>query len=135
MQFVHFVSLLVYLDFHFHNYEDNADPLNADKMDTIADVTSACKTAVDILNDLLCFDMMESGILELHKQEVAVLPFLYDNIKLFSSQARGNGVDLAVSAGSIDVAMNHSNVACLYAGSWVARYSKERLLELLSNHP
>jgi hypothetical protein len=34
------------------------------------DVNSACRIALDILNDLLCFDKLESGILVLHKEEV-----------------------------------------------------------------
>ena len=92
-------------------------------LDTLSDVTAACKTAVDILNDLLSFDMLESGILELHKQQVAVLPFLVDNIKLFSTQARGEGVDLSVSAGSLDLASNSPAASFLLADSWVARYS------------
>ena len=87
----------------------------------MSDVTAACKTAVDILNDLLCFDMLESGILELHKQEIAVLPFLLDNIKLFATQAKGIGVDLTVSAGSIDLNTKNNGIAFLLAGSWVAR--------------
>jgi signal transduction histidine kinase len=90
-------------------------------MDTVSDVTAACKTAVEILNDLLCFDMLESGILELHKQEIAVLPFLYDNIQLFSTQARGIGVDLTVAAGTIDLEGHSAGIALLLADSWVAR--------------
>ena len=101
--------------------EDETDPEDADRLDTVSDVTAACKTAVDILDDLLCFDMLESGILELHKQEIAVLPFLYDNIKLFSTQAKGIGVELTVTAGSLDLDANNSDIAYLLAGSWVAR--------------
>ena len=101
---------------------EKADPSDHENIDTVSDVTAACKTAVDILNDLLCFDMLESGILELHKQQVAVLPFLVDNIKLFATQARGEGVDLSVSAGSLDLDSNSPAVTFLLAGSWVARY-------------
>lgn len=100
---------------------EKADPSDLDELDTVSDVTAACKTAVDILNDLLCFDMLESGILELHKQEIAVLPFLYENIKLFSTQARGNGVELTVSAGSLDLDEHSTGVSFMLTGSWVAR--------------
>lgn len=67
--------------------------------------------------------MLESGILELHKQEIAVLPFLYDNIQLFSTQARGIGVDLTVAPGTIDLEGHSAGIALLLADSWVARYT------------
>jgi signal transduction histidine kinase len=103
-----------------HHTTEKTDPSDLDKMDTFSDVTAACKKAVEILNDLLCFDMLESGILELHKQEIAVLPFLY-NIQLFSTQARGIGVDLTVAAGTIDIGSHSPGIALLLADSWVAR--------------
>jgi protein involved in sex pheromone biosynthesis len=58
-----------------------------DRYDTLCDVSQACRTAVDILNDLLCFDKLESGILEVHKHEVCDTYFyqsgFFGNIKHF----------------------------------------------------
>jgi hypothetical protein len=48
----------------------SADPKDADRNDILSDVNSGCRIALDILNDLLCFDKLESGILVLHKEEV-----------------------------------------------------------------
>lgn len=111
---------------------DETDPNDTERLDTLSDVTSACKTAVDILNDLLCFDMMESGILELHKQDITVFTFLYDNIKLFATQAKGNGVELTVSAEAFEAEqMTSSSCSGVGVGinpnhfnynSWILKY-------------
>ena len=67
---------------------------DSDHCETLMDVQSACRTAVEILNDLLCFDKLESGILELHKHEVHVIPFIADCVNMFASQAREAGVTI-----------------------------------------
>lgn len=64
--------------------------------ETLLDVQSACRIAVEILNDLLCFDKLESGILVLHKHEVPAVPFITDCVNMFASQAREGGVTLSV---------------------------------------
>ena len=48
----------------------------------------SCMAAVDILNDLLCYEKLESGILELHKEYIVIQPFLRDCVSMFSVQAR-----------------------------------------------
>ena len=63
--------------------------------ETLLDVQTACRIAVEILNDLLCFDKLESGILELHKHEVPVNSFIADCVSMFGSQAREAGVTIA----------------------------------------
>jgi signal transduction histidine kinase/CheY-like chemotaxis protein len=67
---------------------------DSDHCETLMDVQSACRTAVEILNDLLCFDKLESGILEMHKHEVPVIPFIADCVNMFASQAREAGVTI-----------------------------------------
>ena len=62
--------------------------------ETLLDVQTACRIAVEILNDLLCFDKLESGILELHKHEVPVNSFISDCVNMFGSQAREAGVTI-----------------------------------------
>ena len=44
--------------------------------------------AVQILNDLLSFEKLEGGILDLHAQEVPVLRFLTETLRQFSGQVR-----------------------------------------------
>jgi signal transduction histidine kinase len=76
-----------------HNSED---PKDADRNDILSDANSACRTALDILNDLLCFDKLENGVLVLHRQEEPVLSFIFDCVAMFSSQARECGVNLSI---------------------------------------
>jgi signal transduction histidine kinase len=79
-----------------------ADWRDVDISETLLDVQSACRIAVEILNDLLCFDKLESGILELHKHEVPVVPFITDCVDMFASQAREGGVALSVISCTAD---------------------------------
>ena len=74
----------------------SSDPKDADRYDTLRDVNLSCKAALDILNDLLCFDKLESGILQLHKEEISVLPFITASISLFTVQARENDISMSI---------------------------------------
>lgn len=75
----------------------STDALNKKRYDTIRDVSLSCKAAVSILNDLLCHDSLESGRLELHKETVAVLPFLLECLSPFSAESQERGVKLSFS--------------------------------------
>ena len=70
-----------------------------DRCETLLEVRSACRTAVEILNDLLCFDKLESGILELHKHDVAVIPFIENCANMFASQAKEAGITILMHMG------------------------------------
>ena len=72
------------------------DPRDIERYDTLCDVNMSCTTAVSILDDLLCYEKLDSGILELHKEEVIIAPFLGDCISMFSAQARECGVIMSV---------------------------------------
>lgn len=72
------------------------DIKDVERCDVLMDVQSACRTSVEILNDLLCFDKLESGILEMHPQDVKVKPFIADCIGMFNSQAKEAGVTMTV---------------------------------------
>ena len=74
--------------------EASTDDKDLEHCETLLDVQSACRIAVEILNDLLCFDKLESGILEVHKHEVPVIPFIADCVNMFASQAREAGVTI-----------------------------------------
>jgi signal transduction histidine kinase len=69
---------------------------DAGRYDILCDVNLSCMAAVDILNDLLCYEKLESGILELHKENITVEPFLNECVSMFSSQARESNVSLVV---------------------------------------
>jgi signal transduction histidine kinase len=50
--------------------------------------------AVNILNDLLCYEKLESGVFELEKELSPTLAFLEKSLELFSIQAKQKGIDL-----------------------------------------
>ena len=82
--------------------KESEDPKDADRYDTLRDVNLSCKAAVDILNDLLCFDKLESGILELHKQETNVIPFVTECVAMFAAQARANDIKIRFINSEVD---------------------------------
>jgi two-component system, cell cycle sensor histidine kinase PleC len=92
------------------------DPKDMERYDTLCDVNMSCTAAVDILNDLLCYEKLESGILELHKEEIVVAAYLKDRISMFSAQARECGVtmtmvtDVAGSRRDIEANTNEGNM-------------------------
>ena len=75
---------------------DDTSARDRDRYDTVKDIQSSCLTAIDILNDLLCFDKLESGILDLHKTDEKVVPFLTACLGMFSAQAKECGVRLTL---------------------------------------
>ena len=77
--------------------QSSNDPKDTDRREILADVNVACRTTLDILNDLLCFDKMESGILVLHRNEVPALSFISDCVSMFSAQAREGDVTMSYS--------------------------------------
>jgi two-component system, sensor histidine kinase len=78
------------------------DPKDIERYETLCDVNMSCTAAVDILNNLLCYEKLESGILELHKEIVIVEPFLKDCVTMFSAQARECGVTMTMVTDSAD---------------------------------
>ena len=57
-----------------------------EQFDTLQDIQKSCTAALDILNDLLCFNKIESGVLELHKEQVNVVGFVRESVALFNMQ-------------------------------------------------
>ena len=79
------------------------DPRDIERYDTLCDVNMSCMAAVDILNDLLCYEKLDSGILELHKEDVIVLPFITQCVSMFSVQAKECGVKMFVLPAAANV--------------------------------
>ena len=79
--------------------EGKTDYKGGDHFEILSDVKAACRTAVQILDDLLCFDKLENGMLKMHKHEVPVMPFITDCVSMFTSQAKEAGVTLSLLFG------------------------------------
>lgn len=71
-------------------------PNDAPVTQTLMDVEVACSSAVDILNDMLSFDKLESGALVLHKKNIKVVTFITECVKLFSIQCRQKNIELKI---------------------------------------
>ena len=71
---------------------------DAERYDTLCDVNMSCTAAVSILNDLLCYEKLESGRMQLHKETVTINPFLDNCMLLFSAQAQECGVSIDLAS-------------------------------------
>jgi signal transduction histidine kinase/ActR/RegA family two-component response regulator len=122
--------------------EKSTDTKDVEHCDTLEDVKSACGIAVEILNDLLCFDKLESGILEMHKHDVPAVSFIADCVNMFASQAREAGVKIYnISNGTTEAQQaldpkSHSTATCLLESDTVFmdKFKMDQVLRnLISN--
>ena len=56
------------------------------RVETVKDIKESCDIAINILNELLMFDKLESGILKLELKKVSPWTFVNDVIKPFFVQ-------------------------------------------------
>ena len=77
--------------------EDTKEPVEVERRETLVETQSACGAALDILNELLLFDKLETGALVLHKQSVPVSELVEDSVKIFTAQAREKNVELSIT--------------------------------------
>ena len=77
--------------------EDTQEPAEVERKETLVETQSACGAALDILNELLLFDKLESGALVLNKLNVPVPELVEDSIKMFSVQTREKSIELVIS--------------------------------------
>ena len=88
--------------------EDTQVPIEIERKETLVETQSACGAALDILNELLLFDKLETGALVLHKQSVPVTELVEDSVRMFSAQAREKSIELSIT--NNDEAMLESSV-------------------------
>ena len=72
-----------------------------DRFDTLNDIALSVTTTVDILNDLLTFEKMEAGLMDLHKSDVNVFSFIESCVGIFYSPARNKNITLEVRLPSL----------------------------------
>ena len=112
------------------------DTRDIERYDTLCDVNISCMAAVDILNDLLCYDKLDSGILELHKENVNVVPFLNDSVSMFFAQAREGGVTINVETGDCTEVSteNTPNSLQLHDSIFVDKFKMDQVIRnIISN--
>ena len=77
--------------------EDVQEPVEVERRETLVETQSACGAALDILNELLLFDKLESGVLVLNKLNAPVPELVEDSIKMFSVQTREKSIELLIT--------------------------------------
>ena len=77
--------------------EDTQEPVELERRETLVETQSACGAALDILNELLLFDKLETGALVLNKLTVPVSELVEDSIKMFSVQTREKSLELVIT--------------------------------------
>lgn len=60
------------------------------------DTTESLSIGVSILNDLLTYEKIEGGILELDAHVAPINPLLVDTVRIFSPQARASGITMSL---------------------------------------
>ena len=89
--------------------EDTQEPAEVERKETLVETQSACGAALDILNELLLFDKLESGALVLNKLNVPVPELVEDSIKIFSVQTREKSIELVITNNDESMLSTFSN--------------------------
>eukprot|EP01041_Mallomonas_annulata_P010462 gene10462-biopygen5067 len=55
-------------------------------MTTISDIKESCNVSLEILNELLTFDKLESGLMQLEEEPLSPWDFVRDTVKSFFVQ-------------------------------------------------
>ena len=62
--------------------------------DIVVEMKSSCRTAIDILNDLLTYEKLDSELLDIEKRPTKIYDLLYAQIELFQLSARQLEINL-----------------------------------------
>jgi signal transduction histidine kinase len=81
------------------DFKNRTDLAGIEAFETLSDINSSCICAVNILNDLLCYEKLNTGLLELKREEETVKQYLDKCVSVFATQARGSGVTLTFDDG------------------------------------
>ena len=91
------------------------DVLGSELMETLGDIKNACGVAIDILNDLLTYEKLDSNILTLDKSPCDFVDLVRRVCSMFQIQARYSNINLAfdcrVKDGKITVDADSTKLA------------------------
>jgi len=92
----------------------STNPENVERFELLTCVEGGCEAAVDLLNDILSYDKVDSGTIDLNKKNVNITKFLTETVKLFRPTATMKNVDLRL-------------VMCEYQGQDVLNWDVDAL--------
>ena len=88
----------------------DSSPDNEILLETMDDMSSSCQTALSILNELLTFDKIDSGLMKMELEEVHPWLYLHSAVRPFAVQARRNNIHFNVLCHGIESGWTHSTV-------------------------
>ena len=117
--------------------EDTEVPAEIERRETLLDTQHACGAALDILNEMLLFDRLESGSLVLHKQDVPVPELVEDSLKMFVAQAREKRIELTITNNDESMlgqntSRTHDHSLALYVKDEVS-VDKTKVIQVIRN--
>lgn len=84
-----------------------------DNLEVVQDISKSCDIAVNILNELLTFDKLQSGTLLIEKSRVNAMSLVEETVRPFQIQARQANISLSISVhpdNSLDLSTAFINV-------------------------
>ena len=99
------------LDYLADGLKKSKNPIDVERCETIDDISSSCRVALSILNDLLNIDKLESGTLVLERKLEPMLPFVADAMQAFKLQATKQKVTMELDYSSSSTSILEEDVA------------------------
>ena len=85
---------------------DNSDIL----LETMDDMSSSCQTALNILNELLTFDKIDSGLMKMELEEAHPWLYVHGAVRPFAVQARQNNIHFNMLCEGMTSGWTHSTI-------------------------
>lgn len=109
----------VFLGMTFLRSTLNKRPLSGDTnrtsdnellLETVDDISSSCQTALSILNELLTFDKIDSGLMKMELEEMHPWLYLQGAVRPFSVQARQKNIQFSLSCEEVESGWTQSTI-------------------------
>ena len=79
-------------------------------LDTVNEVNNCCEVALSIVNDLLTFDKLEEGKMNLELKETDVKQYLRETVRPFDIQARDKDISITFAVDGLDLECDQAKV-------------------------
>ena len=127
------LGLKLLVDDFKQNNSDMESTHNLYRLEILNDIQSATHTTLNILNDLLCFEKLESGLLDLHCLKVNVMTLISQNVLMFSNESKEKGISTVYNFQSIS-GQNQSSAILAGDEVFCDRFKVDQVLRnLMSN--
>ena len=91
-----------------------SDATTEDTLSMITDIEASCDMAIQMLNELLDYEKLESGIMTLDKKEILAWPIVNDTVGMFQVQVCHIKINITTKPFDKDVKTNLTFVKSLF---------------------